>query len=507
MAERIDLDWYLSIDEKEPEAKRRSRDGAIGRRVGAHGLSDSGAVLAYLRERSPGHESTPGRVFVHVRRTFVTVLALVGLVVGFSAVAAWLASHTGKPVNVIHMWTVVVGFQLLLLIPFVVAWWRLRRMSGVASVDHHERQRSTLLVSVLKQVLYRVAERASVFEDHPDQLKALLARLRTTYGPVMTRIVLRATQSVAVMFNIGALIALLLFTTISDPAFGWRSTLLSPEHVHTLADVIALPFKFVPDVVPGIGVIRDIQYSSLDGAELTGVGDDSLDAWAAFFPFLLLSIVVYGLVPRLITYGLCVVGEGRALGGTPWRTSRVDRLLRRLRRPVVSTTAEPGDVPEVPVADSFGDGSAGTPVLHPTHGGPITVLRWTGVRIDDDALRQTLGDRLQAQPITTTQTLGSLNLADDTAAIQHAATAHPTAAAAVVVEGWEPPVADHIDLLQTLRKSLGPSRLIYVLVAGLNDRSVPTAPTAVQLGAWRAKLGAMADPYLAIEPLVEPDTE
>jgi hypothetical protein len=85
--------------------------------------------------------------------------------------------------------------------------------------------------------------------------------------------------------------------------------------------------------------------------------------------------------------------------------------------------------------------------------------------------------------------------------------ADPEEGVYVVVEAWEPPVGDHVDLLDKLRARGGARRPILVVLHGRGADGRPTAPELRHQRVWETAIRRRGDPHLFVAALVLPGDE
>lgn len=111
------------------------------------------------------------------------------------------------------------------------------------------------------------------------------------------------------VFACGILLIFLLLLVFSDLAFGWSSTLLSNSQVLLpVFQSISLPWQaFWPQAVPDLVLLEQTHFARI---EPTPGGFAAASRW---WSFLLASLLVYNLLPRLLLAGYC-----------HWRWSRME---------------------------------------------------------------------------------------------------------------------------------------------------------------------------------------
>lgn len=491
ICELIDLEQQLEADRGLPRGELLRRDAQIGRAIDAGSLSGIALYRAWLNEvRQPGRTS-PGRQFGQLLQWIATALVVGGFAVGAGAVGGWLSMASGRPINVIHLWAVMVGAQLILLVGWLVVVMPERRLAwipGFQAVQGFLRSIARLIPTLAGWI---GAKAALPGGGSLREIYARLRRLDWQYGRVRFWMLLRLTQIFAVSFNIGAALALISLSTLSDPALGWRSSLLKPENVYAAAATIALPWSWwLPQALPTSDEVVATQYSSLESrfalSPVVGTG-----VWAAWLPFLLASLLAYGLAPRVLALIFAQWRLRRALRDVDFGHADFQRLRERLVRPLVETQSEEGEESGPIAAPGVVAGVDVSPAQNPL------VLKWAGVR--EPGIGELVGRRLGVEP-KRVLAVGGIDTAADAAAL--AGVAADEAPVVLVVEAWEPPVGDYLDFLKLVRERAG-RRPVIVLLYHADSEGRPAPPRPADADQWRRRLSLAADPGLRVDALVE----
>src|SRR5690606_29880618 len=97
------------------------REAAIARRIDAASLDDRTLVLRWLDEVSELEGRGIGRSVDAMIEATRGGAIVSGLLLGAATVGAGLSIESGKPINAVHLWGVLVGFQIALLVLAVTA--------------------------------------------------------------------------------------------------------------------------------------------------------------------------------------------------------------------------------------------------------------------------------------------------------------------------------------------------------------------------------------------------
>lgn len=343
LGDLVDLEARILDEQGDSEEVRRSRYRQLGRRLLDQGSlpEDPGAALNALLELD-SRPDAPGRRFEAGLRLLHTLLAFLGLLVGGS-LALGLIQNTGRhPVNVLTVLAALVGTQLALLALLILALLPRREARSSGPVQN-------LLRAGLSWILRRVgaADRMTALQDRLDAHRGLLRWL-----------LVRAAQIFGVAFNVGALAGIVYRITTTDISFGWSTTLhLDAAQVQRLTALVATPWSWLTSAfTPGADLIRRTQYSHFIGRYIVSAqeakpgGDPAAGAW---WPFLVLAIAVYGLLPRLIAFAVSSLRVRTILAETPRRDLELARISEWMGAPVVTTRPEgPDPAPYLPPSRS-----------------------------------------------------------------------------------------------------------------------------------------------------------
>src|SRR2546423_330732 len=131
-----------------------------------------------------------------------------------------------------------------------------------------------------------------------------------------------------------ALLGCLRLIVFSDIAFSWSTTLvqLDAPRFHGLVHALAAPFAWLwPDADPSRALVEATRYSRLEGSYvLSGAGRAARpELVGGWWPFLLASIALYGLLPRCLALGIAAVRGSHLLARLPLDASQVMCVGRR----------------------------------------------------------------------------------------------------------------------------------------------------------------------------------
>lgn len=499
----IDLEAQIAADEDRDAETLRARDRDAFGQLQVDDPSDRHTLLTRWLAVLRGQGQAPdlGRRVLFGYRWLTYLLVLLGLGLGWSAASLLLHYEQGQPpVNVGYFLLVVIGVQLGLLVLLVVGLPLLRVFPNLPLAgDLHAVLRG--VANLLERAVAKADDHLST--EQRESWRVARSRLKTRamlYQPVEQWLLVGLTQLFGVAFNLGVLACCLRLVFFSDLAFSWSTTAetIDAALVHRIVDGLAAPWAAIfPDAVPSLELVEKSQYFRLDGryagAAPGATGDPQLVG--GWWRFLIAATVVYGLVPRALLWVGVRIARGRALANLPLDTADVDRIVRRLRAPVVTTRAQ--------ALDPQGAEPAHAPVTasEPAtaeDGGACSVILWRDMPAGPDAIARAVKHNFGCTVERTVQA-GGVDFASDRSLAEELAQAEERIL--VLAEGWEAPDKSIRRFLGDLRQATGPRRKLTVALveeAGPSDWR-PASSHDVEI--WRDRLTLLEDPYLGVEPL------
>ncbi len=449
----------------------------------------------------------PGETFTEIHRLLCWIFILLGGMSG-SGLAAALLRYTGtEPVNVSLYIAALVLCQIALILTVA----GLLLIRGLNSSFFGGSALCSLLGRILTSLMARVRQKgaAAVPGHHRAGLEAVLGLIRgrrMIYGTLFFWPFFTLAQIFGIGFNTGAICTTLVRVMGTDLAFGWQSTLqLSAPAVYRLVHTIALPWSWaLPEGIahPTLAQIVGSRMILKDG--LYYLATENLTAW---WPFLVLAVCVYGLVPRIILLMTGLIARRHILDRADFSHSDADRLMHRLQTPQVTTEGgpsapripEPAEIPSAPLPDETD--------VNPGQADALIVL------IPDDIFDLCPEDRINAliSGMTGFAVREKIRLGQDYKAdrqilekLKQTDWAGGRPGVFILQEAWQPPIREMLAFIRDLRQVLGERARIAV---GLIGRPVPdTIFTSVKTenwNIWRQKISSMGDPYLRLERLVK----
>jgi len=516
----IDLEYFLHRDavslSAENEQYLHERDRNIYLDSVKPGIKEGETpdrdfmVKAWLNSRR-GEETgkdtvLPGEGFESLNSSFRFLFVLAGIVLGGVAGLSFLTYTGEQPINVFVYLSVFVFSQIfILLLLFVLSIYRLKKGAFLSTCPLYR----IIGRAMLRIVLWargRISKKLGA--DRRSRMETALGLIMSkgrTYGLLFILPVFILTQLFAMGFNLGLSATTLFKVITADIAFGWQSTLqLSPAGVHSLVQKIALPWSWL--------TTADIAYPSLaqiEGSRIIlkeGIYHLSMPDLASWWPFLCLSVLFYGLLPRFLLFMAAVAAQRRYIGALDFRQGAIEQLLLRMTTPLVSTRGRMVDGATAAADDAVSDyAGKDSAVDDRTAGRNLLVM------LPDDIFdvcpQEEIESTVQNRFSSSVTQLIRINKDYETDAGILAAlkkNSHPAETDILLIqEAWQPPIAEYINFMKNLRQAIGPGPCIRV---GLIGKPQPnTIFTPVKDGnrkIWSRKITALGDPCIYAVGLV-----
>ncbi|WP_338294694.1 DUF2868 domain-containing protein [Planctobacterium marinum] len=219
-------------------------------------------------------------------------------------------------------------------------------------------------------------------------------------------------QYVGVGFGLGSLLALLLLLVFTDMHFVWRSTLLTPQLLLPVLQVLSLPWFFWQSAQPTMELLTATQDS-----RLTVDAARALD-FKKWWPFVMACQLCYGFILRLVMMAII-----------RWRIAAVIKM---------SNKREAKRHRHVATTKSFSNTTNQLP-------DKVVVLNWASFA---DATLTQLNDVIKKHPVITAGPFSSKQSSLDTSSHY-----------LVLVKAWEPPLQELKDYLQHCKGVIYPVEL------------------------------------------------
>ena len=471
----IDFEYYRMKDKGGLGEDQETRDRAI---FGEYeGKSDRSQLFRYwlerMRTRSKG-DHPPGAIVRSVFAIVALLSAVIGLMSGGGVAYATLQYDGTVPVNVATFFGFLVLPQLiltLLLLGFVVVGCLFRR--SIATFYFGPRAMMLGVCRFVWNVYVKYASPAAAKRDDLLWSSRMFNEIvRQNHGIVTVR-VFRWVQQFGVFFNLAILLCSGVLLMFSDRAFGWQSSLTdSPAVVSKIVNVVAWPWEQwlgegigypSQDQIEGSHIVLRDREKPLEAGHLT-----------SWWPFLLLGIVFYGLIPRLVAWAIAGFFEVRILRDLRFDSVLYRPLWERMHsaslqssgNPIaaVSTDAAPG-----PVSDN----------APPSKSFHLWISEALKTRYSVESVLEAI------------RTSADLNIGKTTEFSEEEmrVEADDDESPLLLLEGWQPPIQEKLSQLKTIALSPGcRGKTLYLLLIGKPAKTGWKVLDAEMIEVWNKKV-------------------
>lgn len=421
----------------------------------------SRALWQWLRHTEVRHDPNqlPGRAFSAALTGMAIALGLFFFFTG-SGLIMGMMGYDKRTFNILLLLASTVGIQWVLLILAFLGYITLGMW------------RKNSFATLAQRTLYSILEKATRKALGPDATQWWNENAR--FRRLFALPVLQLTQTAGILFNLGAISALVGCVLFMSVRFGWETTPgpSMTQAVHQVTQVLAAPWAWAfPQWAPSL---EDIEKSRTDGNAA------NLDPALArkWYPFFICALVVWGLFPRLLL-SLFIRLRTRAVMNAHSFQERVHReWWRRMTETELEVkTSGPAD-------------------------GALVIL-WGGVKPDEKQLRVLALQQLRVS-VKKHLAAGGADPADDESAAKEAGAylrGDPGARVVVVAESWSLAPKDFQEFHHLLRKEIGTEPVIEVLLIGLPaGNTLLTPPVEDEVPVWQSFAGGLGDPAFFIRP-------
>lgn len=424
----------------------------------------SAALWEWLRLRRlhAADSQLPGRAFSGAH-TLVGLLLTLGMFANAIALVFGLLRYDGRTFNLLVLLAATLGLSWLLLLAALAGYlsWGLWRHSP--------------FLSLAQNAVFQITDRLMRRPLGQDAARWWRETARTRRLFAFPALAL--TQKAALSYLTGAICGLLLAVYFLSIRFGWETTAaetMSP-FLHRVATVLGKPWSwFRPAWVPTLQVIEQSRISW----EQTGPRLPSSGLAGVWIPFLTLTLLVWGVVPRLLLLLWIQGKQRRALRNYSFQ----DRVHREWWRKLTDFQVE-------------------IPVSGPADG--AFAILWAGASIPTDDLRAAALRQLRLN-IERHGEAGVGSGDDDEACLDQLRNylrQEPGARLVVVAESWALAPKDLAAFLDRVRQVAGDATGIDLFLTGLpqGGRTL-TAPPAGEIAIWEDFAARRNDSSLYVRP-------
>ncbi|MEH0018492.1 MAG: DUF2868 domain-containing protein [Desulfobacter sp.] len=533
----MDLDFLVRLDEgqgeEDPSIAARDRD--IYRQINTPDLDDASLALKWLEYRkllffndSGSRARLPGALYARLYQWMVRGVAAGGGLLGVVTAYSFLAYHGRQPVNVTLFAAFFILLQALLSLGAGGMMAYRLRCERTGNPGGHASFFQALAAGLFYSRLRRLAQKAA--DRSGSGALAFLAEhvsgagmKRREYRGVMFWPFFILCSVFALCFCLGALSGTLFRVLTTDLAFGWQSTLLtSSDRVYDLVSWMASPWSWLMSgsfAVPGPEQIAGSRILLKEG--IAGLATENLVAW---WPFLCMGILVYGVLPRLCLVAGAALAQKNALARFDLGQPRYRRLLVRLRSPRMdvdiqktggtrATQRDPLPRPE-PVQDSLepiSPENRGTPGQETgwtdknpgnTSGQAVPALVLASSRVYPasamDGVEQALKGQLGVS-VSTVVHIGFDVSGDALLVTEHLKGAEP-GPVVVLQEVWQPPIRGLLHYYTGIKEKAFPDRPLWIFLTQTpGEAHMGVLADDVNYQVWKTAISRIENPGIVLE--------
>lgn len=263
------------------------------------------------------------------------ILGIISFLIGLTSSISFLYYAGQTPINVLSFLLIFVGSQLLLYLVTIIFLLAGKNRGGNRSPIFE------LTEYITKKIIKEIQAGAAKHFDskkHEQINKGVdvFEQIRF-YTPSFHLSILLINQTIGIFFNLGLILGSLFKILTSDLAFGWQTTLqIKVETLQKVVEIASLPWSWlITNASPTIDEIIGSKIILKDS--IAHLANQNLASW---WPFLILCLICYGLLPRCILW--CSIRYKQYLAITDFikQNPEIDRVLQRMNTPVVDRVAE-----------------------------------------------------------------------------------------------------------------------------------------------------------------------
>ncbi|CAG37583.1 DUF2868 domain-containing protein [Desulfotalea psychrophila] len=501
----IDAAFFFHLDRQKNWQELHKRDRALFLEyVPKDGQEDSARLLSIWLAAQRGKQcidtESIGTIVSKALSRIHLILLVISFFVGISATTTFLYYSGTTPINIFSFIIIFIGSQLCTITLALLV--RLIRSLGQGQKSLSPpliRYCLALFTSFLAGPLIAKfpAEKRLNYEHALGILKQ-----NKGYSVDLSSLFNRIHQSASISLNIGLLFGALYKIITSDIAFGWQSTLrLSTEYIQTMVQIVSAPWNWSSLLAHANPTLEQIAGSRIilkDG--IYHLANQNLSSW---WPFLILCLLTYGLLPRILLFLIALLQERKSLQSSTTRRAEYQKLFHRMRTPIYEQKSEkePGQTIGADATDKDRRFShTGDEQSQTGHQATVTVLIAADIRNarHDNILKTLLlqhGYRAE-RLITFMADYASDQEIVDQLALQNSKQHCPIF---IVMEANMVPLTEFLSYVQTIREKTQ-TTVEVLLVNSLADGSL-VSPKETETLLWQQKIAGLGDSFIQLFPI------
>jgi hypothetical protein len=337
LADILDYEILLSGDEGVNEDTLHKRDREIYLSIPKTHLDNRKIVRFWfdnrIEEEFQNGEVRPGEILTSTFKWMQLIIVLFGFLSGYGIIAGLLSYDGRQPTNVSIYILVVILYQIIILISIPLTALYLKHLKS------HDIYHLSILGEKLIGLVIGLVLKATISNiKHKVNLKIIQLKKYDRIVLLKSTVLI---QWFGLSFNFSLVSVFALFILFSDRAFGWQTSanLIDTNLVYSICNGLALPWSWIWGDSIGFPSIEQIQGTQIFlHQSISSIDPKYLHAW---WPFLILATITYGLLPRVILY-LITINQLKQCLKDPITESDVktNRLHSRMTTQRVSTRTE-----------------------------------------------------------------------------------------------------------------------------------------------------------------------
>lgn len=501
LSDLIDVTDLVTEDRDRPMHELIGRDHEYGQSrdfTGKSSIRDIRSWINFRRNEVQNGEldkqtTGKGEQFAGTRALLTTVLVVLGIIFGWLAALALLRYDGSQPVNI--MWLILVfviaqlalvGLFLITLLPSRITT-RLPLISNLcASIEAASPGNMVIALVRLLPQRHRIAV---------DRLLGSTQRNSHRFGSVARWLVLCWSQLFSLAFMVGAIAGSFILIVFTDLSFGWGTTLIESGSTsfYKLVSALSWPWSgFVEAAVPGQSLVESTRFrlSTSTTGEVPLMGSSAQDIGQSWWPFLIMAMITYGLLPRMFTAYLANRRLKQEITGALLAQPGVSEVLDRMTARRVATQSP---TPETPTQQL--DHHELAPAEGAILAGNAAVINWSNVPLSDDAMATYVQHSLLTNVLSVEAAGGSQSIEQDFQLVESVGLLDGAPTIVIVVKSWETPMLEFLDFLRDIRSAIGVQPTIVVLAIAAENNTVVVADSQ-HLKIWEERLQTIGDAKL-----------
>ena len=486
----IYLQRQLSRDEGLSYSELQQRDRRIGLAQGVEEKNDPDRQVSDWLSKLVTPDDLHLAEEVESGHRLINIgISLLGLLLGWLAIIGLFQYDGQGRVNLVYLLVVLVVFQLCLILLTFIAMLPQSKTSWLPGFSSFQKLLKWFSPGRLQKLFSRFMP-----ASEREGISQLLGRHKKVFADIGKWQVFSWSQLFGVAFNSAALLTIFILIATRDVAFGWSSTLdIQPAAILQVTDFLSWPWhSWLPLAVPDLQLVEASHYFRLQNGAGAGVDAEILGHW---WPFVMISLAIYGLLPRLLLLLFCRFQLRSAYSRTLQYFPGRRELLSRLNSALIETRA------------SEHEGSSTTAEMGPEQtqyrrvGESVILINWSGLELDKNSLMDEIQALGEFTSKVTFRAGVNCKLEVDEAVIKSVSQLDTNTPISIIVKAWEPPLGELADFIGDLRQPGATQRMIYLLPVAVKAGQL-VQPVIADLDEWQRFSKRLVDPWVAVIPVM-----